>query len=372
MPDNHVDKIHPLPLDRTPIPDDAVLTGTGLDFLLTTVARDQGLQFRLDDADIATAIAAASEMNDLIVQAIRATGVANDGDLRPADAYALSDWIGANALGRWTAAHGDDENGIETGFHLTQNDGGQSFLFGEQAVNTVADGIYHLGFGYTRDRLVNEDGNANARLEDVAFWLSALLADDLTNGSLTNAQVDPEPAGTSGTGLDQIVRIALDDPGLTRRLPLHEIAAGAAAADGMNQIVRDSIVALGIANDGTLSASDVYGLADHISANHRQQWAMLHGDDERGVETGFHLVQNDGALTHLFGNNAVNTVADGIYHLGFGYRGGSLIDEDGNGTVHSGATRGNSRNSTTVSGSAWATSNAATRRLSSGRTRVAS
>ena len=45
---------------------------------------------------------------------------------------------------------------------------------------------------------------------------------------------------------------------------------------------------------------------------------MLHGDDEDGEETGFHLVQNDGAKTRLFGDeNAIDTVADGIYHLGF-------------------------------------------------------
>ena len=53
------------------------------------------------------------------------------------------------------------------------------------------------------------------------------------------------------------------------------------------------------------------------------RWIRLHGDDEDGEETGFHLVQNDGAKTGCAANNAVDTVADGIYHLGFeidGYR----------------------------------------------------
>ena len=36
----------------------------------------------------------------------------------------------------------------------------------------------------------------------------------------------------------------------------------------------------------------------------------LHGDDETAEETGYHLVQNDGANTTMFGKNLVNAVAD--------------------------------------------------------------
>ena len=76
--------------------------------------------------------------------------------------------------------HGDDEDDSETGFHLVQNDGATTQLFGdENAVNTVADGIYHLGFAIEDGSLLNEDGNANASLKDVAFWLNELLASDL-------------------------------------------------------------------------------------------------------------------------------------------------------------------------------------------------
>jgi len=62
-------------------------------------------------------------------------------------------------------------------------------------------------------------------------------------------------------------------------------------------------------------------------------WATLHGDDEkRGEETGYHLVQSDGARTFLFGKNAINRVFDGIYHLGFKahHKGRRLLNEDGN------------------------------------------
>ena len=91
--------------------------------------------------------------------------------------------------------HGDDENGEETGFHLVQNDGAKTRLFGDDnAIDTVADGIYHLGFKISGTQLLNEDGNANAQLEDVAFWLNELLDADLQVGKLA------KPTGRPGRG----------------------------------------------------------------------------------------------------------------------------------------------------------------------------
>ena len=55
------------------------------------------------------------------------------------------------------------------------------------AINTVADGIYHMGFEIVCDRFLNEDGNRNASLEDVAFWLNELLEEDLNDGSLSSS-----------------------------------------------------------------------------------------------------------------------------------------------------------------------------------------
>ena len=69
-----------------------------------------------------------------------------------------------------------------------------------------------------------------------------------------------------------------------------------------------------------LNAADLRDLNAWIRQHHEAEWAALHGDDEAIEETGFHLVQNDGAKSRLFGGyNAVDTVADGRYHLGFGH-----------------------------------------------------
>ena len=85
-------------------------------------------------------------MNVMIVNAIRVTGIADDGELSEMDMYDLNQYLRSNNLAAFTAAHGDDESYMETGFHLVQNDGGGAYAFGEELVDTIADGIYHLAF----------------------------------------------------------------------------------------------------------------------------------------------------------------------------------------------------------------------------------
>ena len=315
-------------IDTTPAPGDLSATGTGLDLLIDLALNDQGLNRRVDSVEIAEAVEAMTTMNEIIVDAIKATGIGGDGVIGTAEIYTLAAHIKANFAETWTLAHGDDEHGEETGFHLVQNDGATTRLFGENGINTVADGLYHLGFGTDGRNLINEDGNRNAGVDDVAFWLNALLAEDLAAGVF---DAPPPPAiATTGTGLDALVAMIETDQGLLGRLPLEEIRAGAEAANAMNEAIIEGIQALGLANDGGFSAADITGLSDWIVANHAEVFTAAHGDDEDGTETGFHLVQNDGANTRLFGENGVNTVADGIYHLVFGYDRGRLINEDGN------------------------------------------
>ena len=308
----------------------AARSGTGLDTILDWIETDQGLQNQITDAEIEEGAAAASAMNDIVIEAIKATGAGNDGLIDSGDVYEIADWIKANRKADWNKYHGDDENNVETAFHLVQGDGAVEKAYGRGAVNTVADAIYHLGFGYKKDRLINEDGNANERVESVAYWLNSLLSDDLASGALSNGGPAVEVTGSTGTGLDQLVDIIMADDGLNRNLPNSEQNSGAQAADTMNGIIIQSIKATGIGNNGEISIGDVMVLADYIKANHSGAWTTAHGDDEKNIETGFHKVQSDGGQERLFGSAAVDTVADGIYHLGFGYKNGALINEDGN------------------------------------------
>jgi hypothetical protein len=185
-----------------------------------------------------------------------------------------------------------------------------------------------LGFEIKNNNFLNEDGNANANVNTVATWLTSLLATDLAAGSLSSGTTTD--LSTTGTGLDQLTDLIMVDAGLNSKISTTEIKAGATAANSMNKLIIEGIKAMGVANDGTISTVDVREVNSYLRVNHAAEWLVLHGDDEDGVETGFHLVQNDGATTKLYDKNAVNTVADGIYHLGFTIDSNRLLNEDGN------------------------------------------
>ncbi|KAG1682825.1 hypothetical protein GQR58_010613 [Nymphon striatum] len=295
-------------------------TGTGLDLLVEIINTDQRLKRKVPENEIAEGASAANSMNHIIVEAIKETGVANDAVISTADTRELNDYIFANHHDQWVVLHGDDENGEETGFHLVQNDGARTRLYDRNAINRVADSIYHLGFEtHKRNRLMNEDGNKNASFRRVGEWVNNLLEQDLAGlgMDLTNPLIT-EVEGSTGTGLD--------------RISTGDMREGAAAANQMNKIIVDALNVTGVTEDDVITKSEVVDLVNYIQINAQDEWIELHGDDEDGEETGYHLVQSDGAKTRLFGKNAINRVFDGIYHLGFGVnaRGNRLVNEDGN------------------------------------------
>ena len=313
-------------------------TGTGLDQLVEIITGDVGLARRISVEDIAGGAEAADAMNGLIVAGLQATGLANDGAITAADVRDLSDWVQAHHKDAFVTYHGDDERGEETGFHLVQNDGAQTRLFGDNAVNTVADGLYHLPFGTEKGRIINEDGNRNATLEDMAWWLEALLDDELNlaleeQGPLYSATIDPTGGiPMTGTGFDLVTEIILNDPGLLRKVSHTDQVEAAKAGAVISQMILDAIEAYGLADDGAITASDMHAVNSWIQADPLRYDAFVtaHGDDERREETGFHRVQNDGAETYLFARNAVNTIFDGIFHVGFDIERGRFLNEDGN------------------------------------------
>lgn len=290
-------------------------TNTGLDQIVGRILADPGLAGANDSKDIKGGASAADALNQLIIKAAEATGAVADKVFTVEDVVKMNAWIRTNALEQWTTLHGDDEDGAETGYHLVQNDGANIKYRGENFVNTVADGIYHMGFEIRDGRFLNEDGDPNASVQQVADWLTQFYVDH----------------STTGTALDKVTDLIMADKGLDCRIPDAEITKGADAADGMNHMLADTIAATGILADNDVSVADVVALNAYLRADPARaaEWAKLHGDDEKGSETGYHLVQNDGASTTFFGQNLVNTVADGIYHLGFEIKDGRLLNEDG-------------------------------------------
>jgi len=289
-------------------------TGTGLDKVTDLVMADKGLSQSISDAEIVTGVDAANSMNYIIHEAITSSGVACDSVISTDDIRVVNAYIREHYATEWAELHGDDESGSETGFHLVQNDGASTRMFGKNFVNTVADGIYHLGFEIRGNTVLNEDGNANASLNDLASWLQYFHVDQ----------------STTGTGLDLLTDSVKSNPGLAVNTAAADINAGATAADVMNQIIIDAIEATGVAEDSLISPDDIRTINTVIRQSYLDEWTRLHGDDEDGEETGFHLVQNDGANVTFRGDNLINTVADGIYHLGFAIEGDTVLNEDGN------------------------------------------
>lgn len=293
-------------------------TGTGFDQLVANVYLDPGLAGANDGKDILVGAAAANQLNQMIIEAAQAVGADADKVFTVDEVVRMNAYIRADAarLQKWTDLHGDDENDAETGYHLVQNDGSNVNYRGDNLLDTVEDGIYHMGFEIRNGRFLNEDGNENATVQDVADWLTQFFTD----------------RSTSGTGLDRITDLVMADGGLDCKISDRDIAAGADYADDMNHMLTEAIAATGVMSDGRISTQDVVALNTYLRADpaRAEQWNQLHGDDEKGSETGFHLVQNDGASATYFGQNFVNTVADGIYHLGYEIKNGRVLNEDGN------------------------------------------
>ncbi|HFC91790.1 MAG TPA: hypothetical protein ENJ51_03160 [Leucothrix mucor] len=307
-------------------------TGAGLERIIHIIQNDKHLNKKVSPENIADAISCAGRMNEILSEAIIQTGAANDHQITAVDTREMNDYIFRVYRDEWVEIHGDDEdNGEETGFHKVRANGARTQLFGKNAINHVADSIYHLGFeSHRKNRLLNEDGANNASYQRVAEWLDALLRTDLEAGILINPDIT-EIVGTTGTGLDQTIDIIYQDSGLQKRISLGDLREGADAANQMNHLVIEAIKETKGVKNGELTVQDVKQINGYLVEHYSEVWAQIHGDDEDDEETGFHKVQSDGAKTRLYEKNAVNKVFDGIYHLGFEtpYK-NRLVNEDGN------------------------------------------
>lgn len=210
------------------IPGSIALTGTGLDSIVLAIVNDAGLNTALDPArqdwrvaQTLSGASAAASLNAIISNAVTATGVAADGTFSADDVRAINAYIRADAgrLADYTAAHGDDEGRVETGFHQVQGDGAVTLFRGLNLVNKVADGLYHIGFEIVGDRFVNEDGDLNASVQDVANWLNYFyLGHNVINGTsgadtLRSGPTDVLLAGAenetfNGYGGDDVIKAA--------------------------------------------------------------------------------------------------------------------------------------------------------------------
>jgi Ca2+-binding RTX toxin-like protein len=298
-------------------PQVASTAGTAYDRIVDILAVDRGLRANIPQEEWDAGLAAANGMNAMIAQGIAATGIGADKRITATEVATLNAWFRATPerYDAFLALHGNDEDGEETAYHLVQNDGARESMFGRNLANTIADSLYHIGFQIIDGRFRNEDGDANASVEDMAAWLTYFIADP----------------STTGTGLDDIVDALIVDRGLSQWTSAQGILSGLAAADALNRMILDGLAAGGALADGRVSAAEVSALSAWTRADAARyaRFVDLHGNDENGIETGYHQVQNNGARATYLGDNLANTIADGIYHFGFQIVDGRFQNEDG-------------------------------------------
>jgi Ca2+-binding RTX toxin-like protein len=298
-------------------PQAASTAGTAFDRIVDILAVDRGLRANVPQEEWDAGLAAANDLNAMIAQSIAATGIAADRRITATEVATLNAWFRATPerYDAFLALHGDDEDGEETAYHLVQNDGAREAMFGRNLANTIADSLYHIGFQIIDGRFRNEDGDANASVEDMAAWLTYFVADP----------------STTGTGLDDIVDALIVDRGLSQWTSAQGILSGLAAADALNRMILDGLAAVKATADGRVSATEVAAVSSWIrgDAARYARFVDLHGNDEGGVETGYHTVQGNGAKATYLGENLANTIADGLYHIGFEIVDGRFRNEDG-------------------------------------------
>ncbi len=298
-------------------PSSASTSRSALDRIPDLILVDEGLRVTIPREEILAGARAADALNLMILEGIEALDLTAGRLIDATDVLALNAWFRADPAryDRFVVLHGDDEDGIETGYHLVQNDGAWTAQFGRNLANTVADGLYHIGFAIRDGRFLNEDGDANATVADVAAWLDYFLSD----------------VSTTGTPLDDIVAVIQEDQGLAGGTGAAAIMEGARAANGLNRMILQGLVETGADADQRVTVAEVATLNAWFTATAARQetFLLLHGDDEGGVATGYHQVQNNGARATYLGRNLVNTVADGLYHIGFAIENERLLNEDG-------------------------------------------
>jgi len=298
---------------------------TGLDQIHEIIANDSRIKRKVSPENIKKAQEAVTAMNFLIKEAIIANGLANDGSISIADSKEINAYLLKNHADKWAELRGKE------GYALVERKSSTTIM-AKNAVRNVWGKIYNLGFETANKnrRVTTYTGRKSSSFTTVGYNLGQVLNNDIESGSLLNPSFH-EVTGTTGTKLDMIVNVILTDSGLTRRISTGDLRIGAESANKMNALIVEGIKAEGLGNDAKLTPADMRTLNAYLVKNHKELWAELHGDDEDNEETGYHKVQNDGAFTRMFADNVINSIADGIYHLGFETNNERrLLNEDGN------------------------------------------
>ena len=271
-------------------------TGTGLDTIISEILDNPGLNRSISNEDIQGGARAADKLNRLILDAIAEGNLFGDGLIDIEDVKAINAYIRDPAHSaryeKFLDGHGNDEGGEEWGYHLVQNDGGNGYLETRNLINTVIDGVYHIGFEIIDGRVVNEDGNANASLEELSHWLTYYM----TEGESHYFGTDEEDRA-DGRELDDTLHLgAGNDRG--NGGAGDDVLYGEGGDDSLNGGSGDDKL-FGAAGDDNLNGSD--GNDVLIGGGGADDMSGSYGNDKLRGQAGEDILRGDAGRDVLIG-----------------------------------------------------------------------
>ena len=135
------------------------------------------------------------------------------------------------------------------------------------------------------------------------------------------------PAGTTGTGLDQLADMVTSEINLTNTLSTPDMQIGLNSVNGILGMVTEAISTLRLGQSGIFSADDVTQINSYIREHHLDEYtALFGGHGFGGWETGWQLVYGEGAAEKY--NRRTNTIdhhLDGLMRLGQEFQNDQII-----------------------------------------------
>ena len=307
-------------------------TSTALESIIEALKADTGLAAGTTLAEFNAGIAAARKLNEVLGEAIEHFGYNADKVITPEELMEISNYVRATPLLHYyfLMGHGNDEGNTETGFHKLQNDGGNLTFQGRNMVDTVIDAIYHYGEEYFDGRFVNEDGNQNEEVADVAGWINYFL-----NGRNI----------VFGTNTDDMM--GSGDYSLAVAAASNEIFQAGAGNDKIWASAGRDKVYCGVGDDeaGGGTGNDViWGDAgvDHIYGDEGND-RLMGGDDDDiiGGGTGNDIISGDAGNDEIWGDLGDDLIDGGVGNdiIGGGEGLNTLKGGDGNDNIHGGNDR---------------------------------
>ena len=309
-------------------------TGTGLDRIVDVIEADPSLKASLPQATIDEGAGYANAIDTLFLQGLAATDPNYSSStglflpLTTTDIVNVEQWFQSNptVLAEFTADHGAQAS---SGYHLDKGQPPGTDIFAAAAVNTVFDGMLHIGFkidpgaggSLEAGNIQNENGAENATIQHLADWYNYFLYNN----------------AATGTGLDQITQAIQNDSSLAAGDTADRIETGAAAANSLNALIVQGMKATGAGEEGEFTGADVVTLNGWIQSDSTRlaEYQNLIGSIAPGGvgRGGFQDVFDAGAGSTMDGLDLINVVAEGVYDIGAQITSGQIANENGFGTT---------------------------------------